>query len=156
MTQPVKVLIVDDDEVVCRSFARFFKKYKGDFTFETIETFNGREAVDTASAAQPDLILMDINMPVMDGLQATQEIKSRNSDYRVAMVTSSADPKDVERAKQVEADMYITKGATRKEVKESLNQAIEVLILGKPLPDGHDLIPFARQGVEALFANRAW
>lgn len=93
MIENVKVLIVDDDEVVCRSFGRFFKKYKGDFSFDIKEAYNGREAVDSTITFQPDLILLDINMPVMDGLQVAREIKNLDTTHRLTMVTSSADPK---------------------------------------------------------------
>jgi DNA-binding NarL/FixJ family response regulator len=156
MGQTVKVLIVDDDNIVRRSFARFFSGYKGDIKFEVIEAENGQEAVEKAKKEQPDLVLLDINMPVMNGLRAAAEIKAVHPEYRVAMVTSSMSPKDLGEAKQANADLYITKGATRKEVVESLSAAIDVLILGKPLADGQSLIPYVREGLEAIFENRAW
>jgi CheY-like chemotaxis protein len=156
MGQTVKVLIVDDDSIVRRSFARFFAGYKGDITFQVIEAENGADAVEKAKKEQPSMVLLDINMPVMNGLRAAAEIKATYPEYRVAMVTSSISPKDLGEAKQANADLYITKGATRKEVVESLSAAIDILILGKPLPDGQSLIPYVRDGLQAIFENRAW
>lgn len=156
MDQTVKVLIVDDDSIVRRSFARFFSGYKGNVKFQVFEAENGQDAIDKARVQEPDLVLLDINMPVMNGLRAAAELKAAHPEYRVAMVTSSTSPKDLGEAQQAKADLYITKGATRKEVTDSLSAAIDVLILGKTLPDGQSLIPYVRDGLRAIFENRAW
>lgn len=156
MSQQVKILIVDDDNVVRRSFSRFFTAYKGDLKFQVIEAENGAEAIEKAKSERPDLVLLDINMPVMNGLRAAAAIKELDPSYRVAMVTSSSSPRDLEEAQRAQADLYLTKGASRKEVVDSLSAAVDVLILGKPLPGGQSLIPYVREGLDALFQNRAW
>lgn len=156
MSQQVKILIVDDDSVVRRSFSRFFTGYKGDLKFQVVEAENGAEAIEKARSERPDLVLLDINMPIMNGLRAAAAIKELDPSYRVAMVTSSAASKDLEEAQRAQADLYLTKGASRKEVVESLSAAVDVLILGKPLPGGQSLIPYVREGLDALFRNRAW
>jgi CheY-like chemotaxis protein len=151
-----KVLIVDDDSIVRKSFSRIFAKYTGEITFEITEAENGADAVSKTKQLQPDLILMDINMPVMNGLKAAAEIKQMSPEYRLALVTSSTAPEDIKKAKEANADLYITKGASRKDVQDSLYTVIDVLIMGKSLPGGNTLIPFVREGIEALFKNRVW
>jgi DNA-binding NarL/FixJ family response regulator len=70
--------------------------------------YDGREAVDLTQALEPDVILMDISMPVMDGFEATRRIRD-SSTSGVLMLTGSNARADVDRARQAGAAGYVTK-----------------------------------------------
>jgi NarL family two-component system response regulator LiaR len=84
--QPVRVLIADDCDTTRLGLRTLLSLDPG---IEVIgEAANGREAVQAAGKAQPDVVLIDGRMPVMDGLEATRLIKSRWPHIRVIMLTS--------------------------------------------------------------------
>jgi DNA-binding NarL/FixJ family response regulator len=70
---------------------------------------NGRAAVELARAHQPDVVLMDIAMPVLDGIDATREILEHAPDTRVIVLTGSDSTNDVARARAAGAAGYFTK-----------------------------------------------
>jgi DNA-binding NarL/FixJ family response regulator len=70
---------------------------------------NGEAAVDLVQEERPDVVLMDIAMPVMDGIEATQTIRERAPDTRVIVLTGSDAPRDVSRARAAGAAGYVTK-----------------------------------------------
>lgn len=70
---------------------------------------NGEEAVLLAARLVPDVTLMDISMPVMDGVEATRRIRQMNADARVIMLTGSDAPADIDRARDAGAAGYLTK-----------------------------------------------
>ncbi|MGH3006292.1 MAG: response regulator [Gaiellaceae bacterium] len=70
---------------------------------------NGREAVELAAELQPDVVLMDITMPVMDGLEATRRIRESDSAARVLVLTESDLRGDAVRAERAGADGYVPK-----------------------------------------------
>ncbi len=82
-----KILIVDDTPEVRMLVGRFLQA-KG---YEVAEAENGEVGVATALADRPDLILMDLNMPVMDGFKATQEIRNKAELTGVAIVALTAE-----------------------------------------------------------------
>ena len=103
----IRVLIADDQAL----FARALEALLADD--EEVEVVgyakNGAEAVEFADAEHPDVILMDISMPLMDGLEATRELRSHGSDARVVMLTESDLRADTVRAKRAGADAYVPK-----------------------------------------------
>lgn len=103
----IRVLIADDQAL----FARMLEALLADD--EEVEVVgyakNGAEAVELADAEHPDVILMDISMPIMDGLEATRELRSHGSDARVVMLTESDLRADTVRAKRAGADAYVPK-----------------------------------------------
>ena len=104
----VRVLIVDDTPQVRRDLHQFLD-LTGDF--EVIaEAVDGQEAVRMATALSPDVIVMDLEMPGMDGLEATRQIKERGLASRVVILSMHADPENVARARFVGADEFIVKG----------------------------------------------
>jgi CheY-like chemotaxis protein len=94
-TPPLRVLIADDHPIYTELLLRLLARH------EWIEVVgcavNGRDAVMLANAASPDLILMDVEMPLMDGVEALRRIRERSS-VTVLFLTASATPSDRERA----------------------------------------------------------
>ena len=86
----VKTLIVDDSLVVRASLTEFLRSLPG---IEVVGTaINGAEAIELIADRRPHLVIMDVNMPVMDGLQALRLIRQRNRRTRVIMMTTTCDP----------------------------------------------------------------
>jgi two-component system, NarL family, response regulator LiaR len=107
MPDKIRVLIADDH----RMFAEALEAILG--TDDRLEVAgqagDGAEAVRLALKARPDVILMDIAMPVMDGLQATKQIRKQWPTACVLMLTGSNSRSDVDRAREAGAAGYVTK-----------------------------------------------
>ncbi len=102
-----RILVVEDQE----DNLRILRDLLTNAGFEVIEAVNGKEALSVAEAERPDLILMDIQLPELDGLEATRRIKA-NSAIRhipVIAVTSYAMSEDNERAMAAGCDAYFAK-----------------------------------------------
>ena len=102
-----KVLIVDDDPGIRMLLSKFLQR-EG---FETVMAQNGLEGVEFAKKHQPDLIIMDVMMPQMDGLTAARLIKFYKplSDVPILFLTAKDADKEIELAQAVRAEVYITK-----------------------------------------------
>lgn len=107
----MKILIVDDlddnREALERLVGRYSSKYN--YECEILQACNGQEAVDLCQKQEVDLIFMDIVMPIMDGLEATREIKARGSKAMVIVVSSEDDEKLKVEMLQAGAEDYIIK-----------------------------------------------
>lgn len=79
-----KILLVDDAAFMRMRCAKLLTENG----YEVEEASNGQEGVDKYMAIKPDLVLMDITMPVMDGITAVQEIKNRDSEAKVVMCSA--------------------------------------------------------------------
>ena len=117
----MKLLLVDDHESIRKSLRQLIE-LKKDFQIVG-EGANGSEAIDRVDALAPDIVLMDMNMPVMDGVQATRIIKERHPDIQVLALTAFADMSLVSEMVKAGASGYLLKGGSSKELLESL-QAI--------------------------------
>ena len=109
--QPKKILIVDDEPEIVEIVAR----YLTDDGFLVCRAYDGAEAVKTFEAQRPDLVLLDLKMPVMHGLDAFKEIRAR-SEVPVIMLTSRSDEIDRIVGLELGADDYITKPFSPREV----------------------------------------
>jgi DNA-binding NarL/FixJ family response regulator len=103
----VRVLIADDHSL----FAEALQAILGiDPRFEIVALANdGRAAVDLAGALRPDVVLMDISMPMLDGFAATKEVRELVPETSVLMLTGSNARGDVDKARKSGAAGYITK-----------------------------------------------
>ncbi len=103
-----KVILIIDDDPKSLVLIRDLLKVSG---YKTIEATDGKQGVELAKARKPDLILMDIQMPKMDGLEATRIIKAdaTTRNIPVLALTAYAMKGDEERILQAGCDGYITK-----------------------------------------------
>ena len=85
------------------------------------EAGNGKVAVDLALKLKPDIVIMDITMPEMNGLEATRKIKQENPDIGVLILTVHTDNEHVFNILQAGADGYLTKSASTEEVISAIN-----------------------------------
>jgi len=108
-TTIVRVLIVDDDERVRDALALFFDT-RDDFTVVG-EAGHGAEALWLCEQLQPDLVLMDLKMPVMDGVTATRKIHERFPHINIVLLTNSSDGDHIKTALQAGASGYVLKSA---------------------------------------------
>ena len=104
---PIRVLIADDHRLFAEALETILM---ADGQFEIAATAgNGRVAVELATSLQPDVVLMDISMPEIDGIEATELIRAANPETRVLILTGSSTPADVDRARRAGAAGYVTK-----------------------------------------------
>ncbi len=106
----VRVLIVDDVPQV-RQELRGLLQLTGEL--EVVgEAANGLEAISQAEALRPDVVVMDLEMPVMDGYEAARQIKSYQPAPRVVILSVHASPQEQRRAREAGADSFVVKGAS--------------------------------------------
>ena len=102
-----KVLLVEDNEESREGLSRYLRRNG----YEILLAVDGRQAVDVARAAVPDLILIDLNLPVLDGWEATRQLKvgSETRGIPVIALTAHAMAGDREKALEAGCDDYDTK-----------------------------------------------
>ncbi|MFC1977129.1 PleD family two-component system response regulator [Chloroflexota bacterium] len=121
----VKVILVVEDEAKSLRLARDLLQMTG---YKTIEASNGRQGIELAKSEKPDLILMDIMMPEMDGYTACHAIKSDKATKAipVVMLTSLDYKLNKELGRDVGADGYMTKPVNRQELLDVINRFLPV------------------------------
>jgi DNA-binding NarL/FixJ family response regulator len=116
---PLKLLIVDDNEL-------FVSALEGLLDSDTSVRVIGRapdgtSATELAAELRPDLVLMDLSMPHMDGFEATEKILANSPQTAVVVLTGSDDPADHERARSAGAAGYVTKDRILVELLETIH-----------------------------------
>jgi len=112
-----KILIVDDEPHV-RKFVSLIVRGLGTPTI--IEATDGQDAVEKYAAEWPDLVLLDVNMQVMDGLQTLAAIQKLKPDAVVVMLTSLANRQTVEECLKAGAAGYLRKDTPKEAIAEEL------------------------------------
>jgi DNA-binding NarL/FixJ family response regulator len=108
-------LVIADDHLVVRDGLRGMLESQPDF--EVVgEAINGAEAVYLASSLKPEVMLMDLRMPVMDGVSAIQEIKSTQPQVQILVLTTYDSDADILPAIEAGATGYLLKDASREEL----------------------------------------
>ncbi len=107
MADRVSVLIADDQRLFAEALEAILSS---DGRIEVVgRATDGRSALESALEHHPDVVLMDIAMPVMDGIESTRAIRKELPETRIVVLTGSAATHDVARARAAGADGYVTK-----------------------------------------------
>ena len=114
----VRVLIADDHRLFAEALEAILS---GDERIELVGlAADGEEAVQLAAEQKPDVVLMDISMPRMDGIAAAKAIRGNAPDVRILMLTGSNARDDVDRARTAGAAGYVTKDRIAAELVEAI------------------------------------
>jgi len=120
-----KTLLVDDESHI-RKFIGLLLKQLGSPTI--FEAANGQEALTLYHSENPDLVLLDVNMPIMDGLETLKKLKEIDPECLVIMLTSLANRQTIDEAVSLGAAGYIRKDTRKEEILQELKAIIEACI----------------------------
>lgn len=116
----IRVLIADDHEVVRSGLAGLLAGTDVEIVGQAA---NGRETLDQAGALHPDVVLIDVRMPEVDGLTALEQLRTTAPETRVVVLSTYDNPTYMARALALGAYDYLLKGCTRDELLHSLRTA---------------------------------
>lgn len=124
MAGPKRKVLLADDEDDIKLIIQMFLETSG---YEVITAYDGLDAIEKAKETKPDLILMDIMMPVIDGIEVTRQIKSleETKHIPVVMLTAAAQSAMVERAMKAGASDYISKPFEPENLKNVVDQILD-------------------------------
>lgn len=145
ISNAIRVLVVDDHQMIAEGLTQMLTSYStSQATFEIMGyATNGQEAIDLIEKCMPgasadhtgiDVILMDLEMPVMDGMEATSRIKRMYPGIKIIMLTMHTSRTSVKAAMDLGADAFLSKNSSQKEIVQSILSVIKGLPLSLPLP----------------------
>jgi two-component system, chemotaxis family, chemotaxis protein CheY len=121
MNYPQTILLTDDEPHIRKFIGLVLRAFDNP---RILEAANGAEAVALYQLHQPDLVLLDVNMPILDGVQALAQIKAFDADAIVVMLTSLANRQTVEECQRLGAVDYIRKDTPRDEMTAKFKSII--------------------------------
>jgi len=121
------ILVVDDEEIIRDLCSRALKDYR------VLQADNGRDALQILNHEHVDLLLVDVMMPIMNGLDLLQQVKDKDAEQLVIVMTGYADKDIILRALKARADDFIQKPINLLQLKTSIAQALEKKALRREL-----------------------
>ncbi len=119
----MKILLVDDHRLIRDAIRSYMED---DADYEVVgEASQGQEAIRTIEETEVDVVLMDINMPIMDGLECTKEIVKRWPHIKVLTLSMMSDNQHIKQMMGAGASGYVLKNCTEKELKKAIKTVYE-------------------------------
>lgn len=118
------ILLIDDESHI-RKYIGLILKQLGQP--KILEASNGEEGIATYQRENPDLVLLDVNMPKMDGLEALRKLKEIDPDCVVIMLTSLANRETIEQAVELGAVNYVRKDTPKDEMAKAFAETIDAV-----------------------------
>ncbi|OGX05488.1 MAG: hypothetical protein A3G87_09800 [Omnitrophica bacterium RIFCSPLOWO2_12_FULL_50_11] len=119
----MKLLIVDDEVEICDFLKSFFEERD----YQVITATSGEEALEWVEKAKPKVVLLDIKMPGMSGIEVLEAIKQKEPGTKVIMVTAIETRDKIEQCLRLGADNYITKPLSLEYLENDVREKIEGL-----------------------------
>ncbi len=127
MTDKEKILIIDDEQPTLKMFSLLLEHYG----FDILIAENGRSGLELFKRERPGLVMTDIKMPVMDGIELLKEIKKVDPHAEVIVITGHGDMDLAIQALNLDATDFINKPVQRKALEQALTRAAERLAIAK-------------------------
>lgn len=127
--QEISVFIVDDHKIFLDGIVSLLEDEPNIKIFGTAH--NGKQALEKIKQSKPDVVLMDINMPEMDGIEATKQLKKLLPDIKILMLTMHSEPRFIKECLEIGAKGYVMKNIS----KDDLLKAIETVYQDKSYLD---------------------
>ena len=121
-----QLLVVDDEKEICEFLKAFFEER----SFNVRTATNGEDAIREIEKTKPQIVLLDVHMPGMDGIKALREIKQKFPTVKVIMVTAVETREKIEEAMRLGADNYITKPLSLEYLEQDVQEKIAHLVEG--------------------------
>jgi len=121
MADEIRVMVVDDHDMVRRGLAAYFKTHPD--LILVGEASDGQEALEVCQSQRPDVVLMDLIMPGMGGIEATRRIREKYPDTQVIALTSYQDKDLVQKAIRVGAISYLLKNVSGDDLADAVRSA---------------------------------
>jgi two-component system, NarL family, response regulator DegU len=156
-TSPVRLLLADDHRMLRESLRRAMEEHGFDVVGEAPD---GAEAVRLAAELKPDVILMDVTMPVLDGVEATRQVRDRVPGTQVVILTMHADREVLVDAIRAGAAGYLVKDCSTEEVVDTVRKAasgetaLSPELAASMLGEVRDLVKREASGAEAIISKR--
>ena len=132
----LRVLLADDHRLVLEGVRHALER---DDDFQVVATTNsGADVADLVARHRPDIVVMDLRMPGVSGLQALDQIRARDSTTKVVMLSASERPDEIESALAHGADGFILKSVNPVDLPSALRQVHEGTVFHPGLGGGHD------------------
>jgi len=154
---PVRLLLADDHRMLRESLRRSME----DNGFDVVgEAPDGAEAVRLATELRPDVILMDVTMPVLDGVEATRQVRDRVPGTQVVILTMHADREVLVYAIRAGAAGYLVKDCSTEEVVDTVRKAaagetaLSAELAASMLGEVRDLVRREESGAEPIISKR--
>jgi len=125
----MKILVVDDDKTT-RKLLNLFLKAKG---YEVVTAENGLDALEKLGTQSINLVVTDMNMPYMDGIELTKNLRNDANwkDLPIVMVTTEADEDERKKAMDAGVDDYLVKPANAEQITDSIKRILKKLFKGE-------------------------
>jgi DNA-binding NarL/FixJ family response regulator len=117
----MKILVVDDHQIVANGLCSLLSENTG---FEVAEARNGTEALHYISVMRPELVILDVEMPGMSGIEVVQRVKQQFPEVRLLMLSMLGEPSVVRRLLTLGADGYLLKNTDREELLEAVEKVV--------------------------------
>ena len=117
----LKLLVVDDEGEICEFLKSFFEER----SYHVVVANSGEQALERVKHEKPQVVLLDIKMPGMDGVQTLREIKTKYPKTKVIMVTAIETRDKIEECLRLGADNYITKPLSLEYLENDVKEKIE-------------------------------
>ena len=139
MTRPARILVVDDDPTVAEVVQAYLRR----FGLEAEHAADGPSALEAAARVPPDLVILDLMLPGIDGLEVCRRLRSVRADLPVIMLTARGEESDRVLGLEVGADDYVTKPFSPRElvlrVESVLRRSASPATSGRPRGDARDV-----------------
>ena len=125
----ISILYVEDEEVTRSAVARMLKRR----VLTVYEAENGREGLDLYKQYRPDIVISDIRMPLLDGMEMSKEIKSLDKNSKIILTTAHSDASILINSIEVGIDKYIMKPLDMASLFSSVEKCVENIMLEKKI-----------------------